>query len=119
MIGAEHPVLVGEQFLVQTQSFASVAGLPLPVGDVVTGAQRVWVIGAERLVLVGEQFLEQAQSFAHVAALPGPAGDVVTGPQRAWVIRAKRLNAVEPTLPSCQILCGISESRNERLVTAL
>src|SRR6266496_4133018 len=77
MVGAEDPLLLGQQLLVKTQRVRRIPALAGPVGDVATGGQGARILGAEDPLKVGQQLLIQAQRLRGVSALAGPASDVV------------------------------------------
>ena len=81
VVGAEDPLLVGQQRGEQLQCAAGVPGLPGPGGDVAAGGQGVGVVGAEDPLLVGQQRGGQVQCAAGVPGPPGPGGDVAAGGQ--------------------------------------
>lgn len=75
MVGAEHPLLVRQQVLEESQCLGHLTEPTGPERDIVPGPQSVGVVRAEYPLLVRQQVPVQAQSFSRVTNETQPPQD--------------------------------------------
>ena len=94
MLGAEHPLAVGEQRLVDRDRVVNTARRLVGSGEVVAGRERVGVLGAQDPLAVGEQRLEDRDRVVDAPRRLVGAGEVVAGLERVGVLGAEDALAV-------------------------
>ena len=79
MVWSEDPLPIGDQGGEQIPGTGPIPGATGPVGEDLTGGERVAMIWSEDPLPIGEQGGEQIPGTSPITGLPGHDGEAVTG----------------------------------------
>jgi hypothetical protein len=78
VVGAQHPLPVGQGLLKQPDGLVRPARVQVGDGEVIARPQGLGVVGAQHALLVGQGLLEQPDGLVRALRKPVLVGEVIT-----------------------------------------